>query len=126
MFFARGRVAAERTQCDAKLKALVLALDAFRQEHGYYPEHLSELVVEKYVDEEALHCPSDPLEGDSYANYYIHRQPRDDGELPILVCPYHEHDMVQGGQGFKGAYTTQFATSPAVLTAPIGSHHNPS
>lgn len=118
--FHHSRALAERAQCDAKLKAVVLALDAFRQEHGYYPEHLSELVVEKYLDTEALHCPADPLEGDSYANYYIHRQSRDNGELPILLCPYHEHDMVQGGQGFKGAYTTQFAVRPAVLNAPVG------
>src|SRR5665213_2379302 len=39
--FSHSRVLVRRAECDARMKAVILALDAYRQEHGQYPKHLS-------------------------------------------------------------------------------------
>jgi type II secretory pathway pseudopilin PulG len=113
--FARSRATARRAQCDMRLKAIALALDAYRQENHHYPEHLSELRgVGLLNDPDALRCPSDPRpvgEG-SYDDYYVLRTAHDANDLPIVVCPFHEDDGY-GAQAYKGRYTTQFATRPA-------------
>src|SRR5687767_2017625 len=46
--FSDGRSTARRTQCDARLKTIALALDAFRQERHYYPASLQELNEKHY------------------------------------------------------------------------------
>jgi type II secretory pathway pseudopilin PulG len=117
--FSRGRESARRAQCDVHLKAVALALDAYRQESGRFPPALVNLRNAHYLAEpDALHCPSDPQNGrDSYAEYYTIRAPRDSGELPIVVCPFHEVAGQQGVQAYKGRYTTQFTTAPATLEA---------
>ncbi|MDF2439287.1 MAG: ral secretion pathway protein, partial [Abditibacteriota bacterium] len=131
--FGRGRVAAQRAQCDMRLKAVAVALDAFRQENGTYPEALNELTARKYLDSsEFLFCPLDENEGAKstaglgYEEFYVPRAPRNEpeqpGQLPlpdvksqpILVCPLHEEDG-HGLQAFAGTYTRQFATRPAIL-----------
>lgn len=117
--FSRGRESARRAQCDVHLKAVTLALDAYRQENGRFPLELASLRQANYLGEaDALHCPSDPQIGRaSYADFYAIRAPRDSSELPIVVCPFHEEAGGQGVQAFKGRYTAQFATSPATLEA---------
>jgi competence protein ComGC len=113
--FTRSRAAARRAQCDVRLKAIALALDAYRQENHHYPTHLSELrSVGLLNDPDALRCPSDPRpvgEG-SYDDYYVLRAVRDASDLPIVVCPFHEENGY-GAQAYKGRYTTQFAVRPA-------------
>lgn len=112
---AKTRSATHRAQCDARLKTIVLALDAFRQERAQFPAQLSELREQHYLsDPEALTCPDDPSENGSYQNFYARRAPRDSGELPILVCPFHE-DSRHGAQAYVGRYTTQFSVAPANL-----------
>jgi type II secretory pathway pseudopilin PulG len=118
-YFSRGRESARRAQCDAHLKTVVLALDAYRQENGRFPTELVSLRRASYLDDAgALHCPSDPTAArDSYAEFYAIRAPRDSSELPIVVCPFHEDAGGRGLQAFKGRHTAQFATSPATLEA---------
>lgn len=130
--FAKGRKGAQRTQCDTNLKAIAIALDAFRQENGGYPPALSELPARKYLaNAEALACPSDPRDNGSYADYYIPRAPRNGfsrkefqgvlkTEPPIVVCPFHEEYGNHGAQAFVGRSTKQFATHPARLIAAAG------
>jgi type II secretory pathway pseudopilin PulG len=124
----RSRAAARRAQCDVHLKEVVMALDTFRQERGRLPVRLSNLVDDGFISAEALHCSADTSYYEakavdpSYSSYgdgYVVREPRDSGELPILVCPFHEEDGSHGAQGFKGRYTKQFAAHPATL--PFGS-----
>lgn len=131
--FGRGRVTAQRAQCDMRLKAVAVALDAFRQENGSYPAELSELTDRKYLDSpDFLYCPRDEdegSEGSGYEEFYVPRAPRNEPEqpgrpalpdvktLPILVCPLHEEDEGRGLQAFAGTYTRQFATRPAILAA---------
>lgn len=115
--FSRSREAAHRAACDVHLKAISLALDAFKQEQGSYPETLQELVDRKYItDPGLLSCPDDPRPAPSYDDFYVIRGPRDNSDLPILICPFHD-DTSHGNQAYTGRYTTQFMTSPAVLTA---------
>lgn len=117
--FARSRATAHRAQCDMRLKAIALALDAYRQENQHYPQHLSELAdAELLNDPDALRCPSDPRptgEG-SYDDFYVLRTARDASDLPMVVCPFHESEGF-GAQAYKGRYTTQFATRPAEVIA---------
>lgn len=115
--FSRSREAARRATCDVHLKAIALALDAFKQEQGSYPETLQELVDRKYItDPSLLSCPDDPRPVKSYDDFYAIRGPRADSSLPVLVCPFHEGDN-HGLQAYAGRYTTQFMTSPARLAA---------
>lgn len=122
---SRGRATVRRADCDVHLKEIALALDTFRQETGHMPQNLSELVTKKYISAQTLRCPSDPElaahAGDptysSYSDFYIVREPRDSGELPVLVCPFHESDGLNGIQAYKGRYTAQFTTRPVLLTA---------
>ena len=116
--FGHSRESAYRAQCDVQIKAITMALDAFRTENGRYPQHLNELVTKKYLTDTAmLQCPSDPRPHGSYDDYYVIRAGRDSGELPILLCPLCESNSGQAIQGFKGRYTKHFATRPAELTA---------
>lgn len=124
--FGRTRVPANRVSCDAHLKQIVMALDAFRQERGVSPVNLNELVENQYIDAAALRCPADYAYDaaralnptySSYGDGYVIREPRDSKELPIVVCPFHERDGDFGAQGYKGGYTKQFATRPALLPA---------
>ncbi|MDF2440976.1 MAG: hypothetical protein JWN98_1960 [Abditibacteriota bacterium] len=140
--FAKGRKGAQRAQCDTNLKALAIALDAFRQENARYPLTLSELPTRKYLDNaDVLTCPSDPRDAGTYADYYIPRAPRNGfvqrdsknnykplpsgrvikTEPPIVVCPFHEGDGEHGAQAFVGRATKQFSTRPAQLIAAAGS-----
>jgi len=67
----RGREMARRAQCDARLKSIAIALDAYAQENGTYPQDLSELVTGHYItDPDMLRCPDDPdSNSDGYAPY---------------------------------------------------------
>ncbi len=115
--FTRSRMAARRNACDMQLKTITIALDAFREETGRYPEHLDELLSKKYLADPAmLKCPADTRPGSSYDDYYIMRAARDSGELPILSCPLCSKNSNSGLQAFKGRYTKQFATRPAKIT----------
>lgn len=122
-----GRESARRAQCDTNLKALAIALDAFRQENGRYPAALEELEAGKYITDPAvLRCPDDPdSDSNGYADYYVQRGIRNDpryprltpvGELPLIVCPFHE-EQGHGAQAFAGLNTQQFAVQPAVLVS---------
>lgn len=115
--FRDGRLAARRAQCDVNLKAITIALDAYRQENGRFPQTLHELVDRHYLQSmDMLRCPNDPNpNSDGYEPYYIIREPRDTGELPIVVCPFHENEGY-GAQAYKGTYTKQYTAVPAVLT----------
>jgi type II secretory pathway pseudopilin PulG len=123
----RSRRSAQRATCDMHLKAIALALDAFRQEYGAYPTSLSELVDKKYItDANLLRCPLDPRADGSYEEYYIYRgarpakdDKRDQSALPLIVCPFHEEDGNVGVQAFRGN-TQQFATQPATLAESTG------
>lgn len=123
--FSRGRAAARRTECDVHLKEISMALDTFRQENGRMPSNITELVSKKYVSPVTLRCPSDPdlaahannLTYSSYSDFYVVREPRDSGELPVLVCPLHEADGGHGVQAYKGRYTAQFTTRPALMSS---------
>jgi type II secretory pathway pseudopilin PulG len=118
--FGRGRAVAKRAQCDMHLKAIAVALDAFRQERGSYPQTLAELQDQKYLqDPGALHCPADPRHDGTYEEFYVLRSPRDSGERPIVVCPFHEQDK-QGAQAYKGVYTSHFAVKSARLESAVG------
>jgi type II secretory pathway pseudopilin PulG len=115
--FGKARATARRAQCDMRLKAISLALDAYRREVGRFPAKLSELKEKGYLhDADALRCPSDPRRDGSYEEYYAIRAPRASGELPIVVCPFHEGNH-RGAQAFVGLYTQQYATSSAHLEA---------
>lgn len=116
--FSRNSSAASRVQCDTRVKAVVMALDAFRQESGQLPNTLDELLEKKYLtDAGVLRCPSDPRPGGSYDDFYVLRSSRDIEELPIIVCPLGSNESGHGIQAFKGRYTKQFATRPAELIA---------
>jgi type II secretory pathway pseudopilin PulG len=118
---SRMRAEAGRAQCDTRLKAIALALNAYRQEHGAYPLKLETLVQQKYLNE-PLRCPDDPRPDGSYDEFYIVRSARDRSGLPILVCPFHEQQGQHGAQAFtdSGGYTRQFITRPAVLEGANG------
>lgn len=119
--FGNSRAAAHRATCDMNLKAITMALDAFRQERGAYPEQLNELVAKAYLTDNAiLRCPADVRPDGSYNDYYVMRANRDSGELPILVCPLCVTRSDTGNQAFKGRYTKQFATRPATITSVSG------
>ena len=122
--FGRTRVPVRRAQCDVHLKEIALAADTFRQERGRMPVSVGDLLREEYLTAETLRCPSDPdfdankVKNAAYTSYgdgYVIREPRDNGELPILVCPHHEKDGAFGAQAFKGGYTKQFSAHPALL-----------
>lgn len=123
--FGRGRSSVRRVECDVHLKEIAMALDTFRQETGKMPESLAEFQQKGYIPVETLRCSSDPALSKrasdpaytSYGDYYVIREPRDSGELPVVVCPFHEGDGSHGGQAFKGGYTSQFAARPATLAA---------
>lgn len=121
-WFGQSREGARRVQCDVRLKAIALGLDAFRQEHGRFPTQLAKLRDDGYLTEpDALRCPSDVLESSTgYEPFYAIRAPRDSSELPILVCPMHEATGNHGAQAFVGRYTTHSKASPAVLEAAGG------
>lgn len=115
--FRRGRAVARRAQCNVQLESLALALDAYRQEQGHFPEFLHELSSGGYVQDPTLmRCPDDPDPQGSYENFYVIRDGQDEQELPLLVCPYHENDRY-GVQAYVGRYTTQFMTRPAILSS---------
>ncbi len=121
--FGRGRGAVRRADCDVHLKEIVLAMDTFRQETGTLPANLMDLKTRGYLPLDTLRCPADPDLGakgkdagySSYADFYVQRDVRDDGDLPIIVCPFHEKDGLHGAQGFKAGYTSTFAARPATL-----------
>lgn len=121
--FGRMRASARRAECDVHLKSIVLAIDTFRQETGRLPATLIELKTNGYLTLDMIRCPADPdleVKGSdanyaSYADFYVLRDVMDDGELPTVVCPFHEKDGSRGVQGFKGGYTKSFATRPATL-----------
>lgn len=118
--FTRSRTAARRSACDMQLQTITVALDAFREETGRYPEHLDELLTKKYLADPAmLKCPSDLRSGSSYDDYYIMRAARDSGELPILCCPLCSSSGHLGLQAFKGRYTKQFAIRPAKISQAV-------
>jgi type II secretory pathway pseudopilin PulG len=115
--FTRARTIGRRNTCDMQLKTLTVALDAFREETGRYPEHLDELVTKKYLTDPAmLKCPADTRANGSYDEYYVMRAARDSGELPILFCPICSKNSNSGMQAFKGRYTKQFATKTATIS----------
>jgi hypothetical protein len=104
--------------CDVQLKAVALALDAFKEEKGRYPTQLSELVTRKYLaDSNLLHCPNDPRPQGSYADGYVLRSTREPtgmGTVPLLLCPFHEKSNY-GAQAYNERFTRQWMTSPAKL-----------
>ena len=122
--FGRSRASVRLVECDMHLKEISLALETFRQETGHMPANLMELKDKGYVSLETLRCPADPdlakHSGDptytSYGNYYVLREPMDNGNLPVLVCPFHEKEGEHGAQAFKGGYSKQFAARPASLS----------
>lgn len=115
--FNTNRDAARQTQCNARLQAIAIAIDAFRQETGRNPASLDDLVTKKYLSNpEVLHCPADPDAVGTYASYYVIRGPHDSGELPVVVCPYHERRGNHGIQAYGGRFTTQNITASAMLT----------
>ena len=117
--FHRSRNMAHRAKCDVNLKSIALALDAFKQEHGYFPTTLAQLETDKYItDHSVMSCPDDPRSDPSYEDFYAIRSPQDSNELPILVCPFHD-DSPQGVQAYIGRFTTQFRASPAQLTTAV-------
>lgn len=121
--FGRGRASVSRVECDVHLKEIAMALDTFRQETGRMPVSLADFNAKGYVSAETLRCDADPKLAtlgsnpsySSYSDFYVIREPRDSGELPTIVCPFHEKDGAHGGQAFKGGYTAQFSTKPATL-----------
>jgi type II secretory pathway pseudopilin PulG len=123
----RGHRAALRSTCDVHLKAIVMALDAYRQETGNYPTSLSQLIAAKYItDTSMLHCPRDPKLDGTYDEFYMFRgarpnpkDTRDANALPLVVCPFHEEDSGTGVQGFRTG-TKQFAASPATVNSTAG------
>jgi competence protein ComGC len=117
----RARSNAQRQKCDVRLKSVALALDAFKQEKGAYPISVQELVTDGYLKEpDALRCPSDPRQEGTYNDFYMVRAPGDAGEMPVIMCPFHEEDNHGGNQARLGRYTTQFSTRPATLTGSNG------
>ena len=126
--FGRGRAAVRRAECDVHLKEIVLATDTFRQETGKLPAQLMELQTKGYLPLATLRCSADPdlaTQGASgtyasYTDFYVARDANDDGELPIIVCPFHEEEGGHGAQGFKGGFTKTFEARPALLTEIAG------
>lgn len=119
--FSDGRASARQAQCDARLKTIALALDAFRQETGVYPATLKELRTKHYLhDDDDLRCPADVRDDGSYGDFYMIRASHDDPNFPTLVCPFHENISGHGAQAFKGKYTRQFSTRPARLDQASG------
>jgi type II secretory pathway pseudopilin PulG len=113
--FGRGRAAAQRSECDVRLKTIAVALDAFKAENGRYPKKLEDLQDKHFLQHpDALRCPAERRPTGSYAEYYVHRGPRDASTLPVLVCPLHE-DGHHGAQVFLGRYTAQHNTASATL-----------
>ena len=115
---SRGRAAAQRSQCDIRLKGIALALDAYHSVHGKYPKSLTDLVTEKFLPTaDGLRCPADVRPTGSYDEYYVRRAPRDAENLPVVMCPLHERSGNHGAQAYLGHYTEMNTTSPAVLTS---------
>jgi len=112
---SRSRAASARTRCDVRLKAIALALDANRQETGAYPVKLADLATNKYLSTNDLKCPNDPRANGSYEEYYVWRGPREDRELPAVICPFHESDGNHGAQAYTGRHTQQFSVKETVL-----------
>jgi prepilin-type N-terminal cleavage/methylation domain-containing protein len=114
----RWRQGANRMSCDVQLKAVALALDAFKQERGHYPLHLSELIERKYLaDTKLLRCPDDPRPQGSYEEGYVLRAPHEPaalGSVPLLMCPFHENSK-RGVQAYNERTTHQWMTAPARL-----------
>lgn len=116
--FRKARANSYRARCDVKLKAIGLALDAFKQENRTMPTSLDELVQRGYLpNAEALHCPSDPDPNGTYDKFYVIRSKDDYGDLPVVVCPYHEQETGHGAQMRLSRFTTQFGIRPAVLSS---------
>ncbi|MBW3636038.1 MAG: FecR domain-containing protein [Armatimonadetes bacterium] len=121
--FGRGRASVRRVECDVHLKEIAMALDTFRQETGRMPATLAEFQQKRYIESDSLRCAADPnlaVRGQdpsytSYGDFYVIREPRDSGEMPVVVCPFHEGDGSHGAQAFKGGYTNQYAARPATL-----------
>ncbi len=126
--FGRSRASVRRAECDVHLKEIVLAMDTYRQETGRMPKSLMELKTKGYLPLETLRCSADPdlatkgrdADYSSYSDYYVQRDALDDGELPIIVCPFHEKDGLHGAQGIKAGYTKSFAARPATLSGVAG------
>lgn len=117
--YSRSRASTYRVSCDVHVKSIALALDAFKQEHGYFPTTLSQLKSGRYItDDSILSCPLDPRPGGTYEDFYILRNARSKDELPVLVCPFHE-STEHGIQAFVGRYTTQARVAPAVLDGAV-------
>ena len=116
-----------RSTCDVHLKAIVMALDAYRQEKGGYPTALSQLVKAGYInDASMLHCPRDPQPDGTYDDFYLFRaarqavgDTREQSTLPLVVCPLHEEDSGIGVQAFRTG-TKQFTASPATIESTSG------
>jgi hypothetical protein len=112
----RVKATARRARCDNNLKAIVLALDTYKQEHGCYPSTLAALLTKNYLpDASILHCPEDPRPGGTYDDFYMVRNAHDGDAVPIVLCPFHDQ-FHKGAQGFIGRYTTQYSVSPCVLS----------
>lgn len=114
---SKATTQAHRAQCDKNMKAIILAVDAYRQETGRFPTSLDQLRSSHYImDASMLRCPDDHRVDGSYAEYYAIRAPHDSTELPMLVCPFHEGNG-RGAQAFLGRYTRQYSAAPARLTS---------
>lgn len=126
--FGRSRESVRRIECDTHLKEIVLAMDTYRQQTGHLPAKLMELTTNGYLPLDTMRCAADPVLAakgsdptySSYAENYVLRDALDAGEMPIIVCAFHEKEGYHGAQGFKGGYTKTFAARPATLSVTGG------
>ncbi len=111
-----GRAVAREAECNNNLKAIALAIDAYHQEHKTFPTTLAVLRQMGYLpDSRVLNCPDAPDSEGTYEEFYVVRAPRNNQDLPVLVCPYHETSH-RGVQAFIGRRVEDFSTQPARLT----------
>jgi len=67
---------ATQVQCQANLKVIALALNAYRRDHdGRYPDRLEQLLGKYLANEEALTCPSHKLLGATGGYEYLGPRP---------------------------------------------------
>ncbi|MFW6161225.1 MAG: prepilin-type N-terminal cleavage/methylation domain-containing protein [Planctomycetota bacterium] len=87
----RGRRVSKDTVCRNHLKQIAVALDLYRNDHGYYPGDDLAGSLAPYVggSAEVFLCPEDPAPGgDSYSAFYVSRQ--DDSTAHYVCgCPRH-------------------------------------
>lgn len=68
--FARAKETANQTNCAANLSQIFIAVREYRDDEGYYPNGLHDLMAAGFINsDKSLICPEDDVEGGSRSSY---------------------------------------------------------